>query len=355
MHRVMCIAVAVLFCFFSALKVEADHIAQGDFDGDGDVDFTDYLIFAKNFGKDYATLSRIAHTVDTLHVVRVDTLTVQHILRDTVTVRETVTVEIPLSLPYPNITIKHGGDWGMSLSQLQGVLEDVRDSFASLLVYPIDSNISVEYDPSGPLVRGHRARDGSYIVLLSSWGYEQTIYQFAHEYGHILSGYVVNPSHIKQLWLEESLAVLASLFALKTLATNPQYPNLSYYYQLTIWGTTVPQNLAQWHLQNKSQLEANARLWDKNTVVALALLDIFERYPEDAWNAVKYKDRGTVYYDSDFNIYMNEWYRRTPPQWQHVVLEIMNRFGVERSGKPAIASTEKSTDLIGPAGKEGKL
>lgn len=304
----------------------------GDLDMDGDVDIADFLIFTDNFGK----VGPIPTPLSERQSVRTVTVTV----RDTI--EKIVTITDPQMFPRPNISLTPGG-WHLPTSQMQQILEDVRDVFADRLVYPIDSNISVEYNEQGPLVKANRASDGSYIVWLAPFSPGQTIYQFAHEYGHILSGYVMNPPHIKQLWLEESLAVLASLFALKTLSVDPRYQSsgLDFYYQLTVRDVSLPQNLSQWYQANKSQLEQNGRLWDKNTIVALSLLDIFELYPDDAWNAVKYKDRGTIYYDADFNVYMNEWHRRTPPQWQFVVREIMNSFGVAQAYKPTVAQQQE--------------
>lgn len=338
-ERIRLFFILILVCLVFPFTVQADHIAKGDLDGDGDVDFADFLLFVKNFESPHDQQERVIHTVDTVRVSRVDTFTVYQIVTQTVTetIRDTVFLSVGAKLPRPNIFVNSGG-WGMPTSEMQTLLEDIRDVFADRLMYPLESNISVKYGDTGPSVAGHRASDGSYLVTLSSQGYSQTVYQFAHEYGHILSGYVANPPHTKQLWLEESIAVLASLFAIKTLSTT--HPSRSiefqYYYQLLLRDVSVPQNLSQWYQNNKSQLENNPRLWDKNTIVAAALLDIFERYPNDAWNAVKYKDRGTIYYDTDFNIYMNEWYRRTPQRWQFVVAEIMNRFGIPRSSKPAI-------------------
>ncbi len=46
----------------------ADHIAQGDFDQDGDVDFADFLVFANNFNKPISEQTLVQHSPDTVVV-----------------------------------------------------------------------------------------------------------------------------------------------------------------------------------------------------------------------------------------------------------------------------------------------
>ena len=46
---ITCALIALLALL--AIRAESHHIAQGDFDRDGDVDFSDFIVFANNFGK----------------------------------------------------------------------------------------------------------------------------------------------------------------------------------------------------------------------------------------------------------------------------------------------------------------
>ena len=97
---------AVIAILFGAVSASAHHIAQGDLDRDGDVDFADYLIFVESFERPYHELPRMAHDVDTLTVYRVEFLTDTITVRDTVTIKQTVTVK--QTLPRPEILIQPG-------------------------------------------------------------------------------------------------------------------------------------------------------------------------------------------------------------------------------------------------------
>ena len=195
------------------------NMLPGDLNGDGTVNIADFLILSDNFGKTGGD------TFDPNNLVEASAG--HSPVPITITVYDTIVhhIQVPVpveNVPRPEIVVKPG-KWGLSMSDLQTVLDDTRDVFADLLVYPLDSDITVEYkSPEGPKVLYNRANDGSYVVWLELFGegYGQPIYQFAHEYGHILSNYREGSSYEQQLWFEESIADLASLFALKTLGTT---------------------------------------------------------------------------------------------------------------------------------------
>ena len=181
----------------------------------------------------------------------------------------------------------------------------------------------------------NRASDGSYVVWLDvREGRGQPIFQFAHEYAHILTNYRDGSPYRQQLWFEEAIADLASLHALKTL--RGKWWDVEFYYDDTVRGDTILPNLAQWYQANKTQLEADPYLRGMNRSVAHALIDIFEDHPNEAWNAVRYMNRGPISVGRDFTLYLNDWCKRTPARWQFVVEEIMTRFGIQRLNKPIV-------------------
>ena len=298
-----------LALFLSFGSVQSDHIAEGDFDRDGDVDFTDYLIFANNFGKSYTTQTKVPH-LDVVQIVVRDTLyrTITHTIRDTITEIRLVNRE----LPRPEIRIE-GGGWRLPRFELQAVLEDVRDVFSERLMYPYVSNIAVRHHLDGPFLRAHRTSDGSYIVGLDVHSAAQTIYQFSHEYTHIISGKRPTIGDSKQLWVEETICMIGTYFALKRLSekwkNSSDYNDrnrgryLESYYQQAIQDVQAPQNLQLWYQIHKTQLEQNPRWWPKIKEAALALFDIFEQHPDEAWNAIRYKDKGVEQYEEFFDLY----------------------------------------------------
>ena len=201
-----------LLVFFQPLCIAQERL-KGDLDGNGTVDFADFLLFAENFGKmDGATFdpNRL-----------VDTLIVRDII--TLTIRDTIRMDRFVSLPRPSITVRPGS-WGTaSLSTLEDVFESTLNVFADRLMYPLDSNITIEHREEGPRILYSRNSNGSYAMWIDSedgrWA--QQIYQFAHEYGHILANYRKDSPYSlgsPQQWFEESISIIASLVALRTLS-----------------------------------------------------------------------------------------------------------------------------------------
>ncbi len=250
------------------------------------------------------------------------------------------------------IIVEPSCKWRLQVTELQALLENVRDVFDDLLVCPPESGIIVRYCPSGPRVLHKRADDGSYIVLLfvSTDGYGQPIFQFAHEYGHILSNYRFYGRHKKQIWFEESICALASAFALKGLQTkwnnsvddmarNVRAYHVGDYFKSAFGDISRQSNFAQWYRNNREELENIdyhqsdkkdiERIRKKNDIVAIELLDIFEKYPTKSWNAVRYMNQGHIsIVDESLTHYLNDWRKRTPEQWQFIIGKIMKRFEI---------------------------
>ena len=320
------------------------NMLPGDLDGNGSVNYADLVIFTDNFGR------TDGDTFNPNDLVEASLIPTGSATLVTVTVYETITKYETINetaLPRPDVVVKPG-NWDLSVDEMDKLLEQVRDIFGDRLMYPFDSDITVEYkSPEGPKVLYNRAADGSYVVWLDvREGSAQPIFQFAHEYAHILANYRNSTPYQQQLWFEESIADLASLYALKEIQTiwrgssnqNDQINAwmVETYYDDLVKSASAPENLAQWYQVNKTQREADPYLRDENRSVALALFDIFEDHPDEAWNAVRYMNRGPVSVGRDFSLYLNDWRKRTPARWQFIVEEIMTRFGIQRSNKTTV-------------------
>lgn len=357
-----------IFCAWvcAASTISAQERIPGDINGDGRVDFADFIILSENFGETGGEPFNPQAWRDTV-IVR-DTVLVagpivyktirDTIVLDSIIVRDTVVVAGPVvyetirdtiwetSRAVSSIVVEDG-DWQQPRGRVQYVCEVVRDVLSEPFMFPLDSDIFVRHRPQGPIVFLQRAAAGEHVVGLNTqYGRtEQNIFQFAHEYTHILTGYYRTRFGANE-WLDESLASMGSLYTLRLLTKKLEAGELSglrtlpgnliHYAQHNIpnWDEqrltwiTADQFL-EWFRSKHQQMRNNAYLRDYNDIVAHNLIDIFEENPE-AWNVVRYTNgRGPNSWDpnQDFKTYLRGWYERTPARWQKYVVEIARRFG----------------------------
>ncbi len=365
------IGIAVVISLFF-VGVYASERLRGDLDGDGQVDFADFVIFAQNFGKtggeafDPYNLAdtSVVNYRDTIAVTVVDTFWGFRVVRDTV---ERVVYEYEPEKPklVPRITVLPG-DWNrtdlpattfITPELIQTVCESVRDVFVRQLVYAFDSDILIHYRKEGPRVFYDRSPTGAYRIGLSiqNTSFSKLAFEFAHEYAHILQNYYRISREDKQKWFQESLCSMASLYILRKmdaewLENPPEYPGWDFRIQARSKAfrllsrqliNRIPEELRNldglygWYQVNLKRLEANPYLREKNDVVAFHLLSVFETNPE-AWNTVRYLNSGPYTEEETFEEYLEGWYYRTPPQWQPLVSLVMKRFGFYFFPKPAL-------------------
>ncbi len=330
--------ILLLLFVISPHAIYADHMLQGDLNGDGTVDFTDFLIFAGYFNKPPSQILRVSHTLDTIIVRDTLTITTTKTIRDTLivtntvhdTITKTVTVtdtihlqsENPQAQP-PQIIIEPGGGLGTTPVFYYG-FESIRDVFASKLASSAESDIIVRQSPfNHPRVLYERGRNGEHQVLLQppqvpSFALDDPnfevpywqilIDQFAHEYGHILANYRDAEGYQQPQWFEESIAMIASLVALRTLSVeweqNPpgglrafqnNVASIKEFLQKEMLSVAIaengfadgpsihdPQSLASWYSRNWPSFihldPSSATSRRSQSIVARILLDIFEAY-----------------------------------------------------------------------------
>ncbi len=159
-----------------------------------------------------------------------------------------------------------------------------------------------------PIIDFDHRPDGWIAVGLTVRGrqWAQFAYQFAHEFCHALAGHSNDwrkpwiKGRKANHWLEESLCETSSLFALRAMAkswtTSPPYPNWKSYAphlgdyaqkRLDEAAAQLPpgREFADWLRVQEPFLRANATLRDKNNLVALHLLPLFEAEPS-GWESL---------------------------------------------------------------------
>jgi hypothetical protein len=193
----------------------------------------------------------------------------------------------------------------------------------------------------GPIVLFQRGGKGEYIVRLDTGGtyWSQYSFQFAHEFTHILCGY--REGDTSNLWFEESLCELGSLYVLRQMAqtwkTKPPYdhwksyaPRLAEYAADRIKAAPLPEKttLAQWYAEHAAALKKDATQRERNSVVAGALLDLFEKSPQ-SWEAVAYVNAKKGKAERSFEQYLADWHTAAPQGHRAFIRDVALRFGIK--------------------------
>lgn len=197
-----------------------------------------------------------------------------------------------------------------------------------------------------PIALNDHGPDGRIRIGLTTKGtyWSQFAYQFAHEFGHALAGHSNDwqklnirderPNH----WLEESLCETASLFALRAMGkswqTKPPYPNwksyavhLAKYADDRMQKTSVVKSFADWFRENEPSMRANSTRREKNNVVALQLLPLFEAEPT-GWEALTFYNLCKPDPKRTLAAQFAAW-RSDTPQTQHAFIgKLASTFGI---------------------------
>ncbi len=200
--------------------------------------------------------------------------------------------------------------------------------------------IRVRRGDGGPITLFRRNLRGEVVVLLDTGDrfWCQYAYQMAHEFCHILCGF--RKGGRRNLWFEESLCEMASLFAMRSMAeswkTAPPYPNWKGYsksirdYVSEVEGRyhlPADTTLAAYYAEHARALAANPTDRDRNGRVALALLPLFEKEPHH-WPAVAYLNRGRGKDDLPFPEHLENWHGQAPAEHRPFIKKVAARLGV---------------------------
>jgi hypothetical protein len=196
----------------------------------------------------------------------------------------------------------------------------------------------------------HRS-DGRIAIGLTTQGpfWSQFAYQFAHEFCHALAGHSNDwkSTWIKAKkanhWLEESLCETASIFAMRAMGkswqTAPPYPNWkSYSEALTKYAAdrieTVEKekgpgfSFKKWFAENEGPMRENSTIREKNNIVAVELLPIFEATPS-GWEAVTFFNR-TTNQDAGKTLarHFEDWQAAAPESQRGFIESVAKIFGI---------------------------
>jgi hypothetical protein len=194
--------------------------------------------------------------------------------------------------------------------------------------------------PSGRIAIGLTAAD-------THWA--QFAFQFGHEFCHTLANYANDPRQLVRyppqanFWLEESLCETASLFTLRAMSrswqTAPPFPSWGNYapwlnayaeQRLTRPEHQLPAGKAfsVWFQENQAALRRNPMIRDRNTIIAIHLLPLFEAEPR-GWEAVTFLNHGPRSADNSLRQHLAEWRSHCPADLRPFVARLAAVLGVK--------------------------
>jgi hypothetical protein len=177
----------------------------------------------------------------------------------------------------------------------------------------------------------------------------QYSFQFAHEFCHALANFsnssrqTVRYPFTANLWLEESLCETASLFALRAMSRSwqiaPPYPAWADY--APWFNVYAEQRLASpehhlpagkpflvWFRENQYALRQNSALRDRNTIIAIQLLPIFESEPR-GWETLAFINRDSPNPNKSLAEHFSEWRSQCPENLRPFVKKLAAVFAVK--------------------------
>ena len=257
-----------------------------------------------------------------------------------------------------------GGGWGAdSAAQIETVLYAVADELLTRLPKKLAASVVVTHTDSNPIALYDRGPKGEYLVHLhaNNGRWHLYVYEFAHEFTHILSNYEENVGAEVQRynqWFEETLCETASLYTLEHLAAtwehSPPAPEwseqagrLRRFFDLLVAERhrQLPANtpLGAWLRDNEERLRRDPYQRDKNDLVARMLLPLFERYPA-SWDALSYLNLDPADARDSLAEYLHHWYDNAPAEHKVFIADVLRFFDAGEivpttlAGAPAAAS-----------------
>ena len=232
--------------------------------------------------------------------------------------------------------------WGTGNHQdILAVLRSVAEILFPLGGKPPYDDIWVSRSEHGPIVLYQRGKEGQYIVKLNTQDrfWCQYAFQFSHEIGHILCGYRNGDS--SNLWFEETLGEVASLYALLHLEESwkqsPPYPHWrDYSHEFTKYAeerikkydNEIPADLTDWFHANKQSLRNEPVDRPRNVSLAIRLLPLFDKFTE-GWSACAFLNEKKSNVPRGFKVYLHDWYESCPlPKQKSFVKKIGAKFGL---------------------------
>jgi hypothetical protein len=213
------------------------------------------------------------------------------------------------------------------------------------------SGIDVYHRTDHPQTDFKRTPSGRIAIGLTAENthWAQFAFQFGHEFCHTLANYANDPRRLVRylpqanFWLEESLCETASLFTLRAMSrswqTAPPFPSWRNYapwlnayaeQRLTRPEHQLPggKPFSVWFQENQAALRRNPMIRDRNTIIAIRLLPLFETEPR-GWQTVTFLNRGLHSANDSLPKHLAEWRSQCPADLRPFVAKLAAIFAVK--------------------------
>ena len=248
----------------------------------------------------------------------------------------------------PDITVQDGG-WGqISAKEVRAIALSAATEIARYCPRTRIGPIVVHHREDHPQTAWVRTREGKIIVGLQARDRQcaQLAFQFAHEFCHVLATQSNDWQRTwradgkPNLWLEESFAEAASIFALRAMARTwersapfrnwrsyaPEFSD--YAEERTHSASSIAHaDFARWFRQNEPAMRRNPTLRASNSIVALELLPLLEAEPR-GWETVTFLNLGTRDRKQPLDAFLAEWCQNCPQPLRPFVTRVAQVFGI---------------------------
>lgn len=243
-----------------------------------------------------------------------------------------------------NITVQPNRGWGdIETEEIKSLCYNVVSHFQDELrdEHKVRGVVNVYYDASGPFVNWDGNKHN--VALSPRDGYlPQIVYQFSHEFCHIIHDYPITTENNPTLWFQESICMLSSIWVLlemsETWEDNAPYPKWADDRHALFAYANVNENrpevqyagtAAEWLEEWEDFLRAD---YYKNSFthhllvsqLSYKFLPIFQENPE-TWNAVRKMPSST----GKISNYMQDWYNKVDIEDKEYVKAIAEEMGIE--------------------------
>ena len=235
-----------------------------------------------------------------------------------------------------DIEVQAAGFGKVNAADITAVLESAAGTIWRHCARAQLSGIDVYHRADHPQTNFEREPNGHVAIGLTGKNtyWAQYSFQFAHEFCHALANFANSPQRLVRyprhanFWLEESLCETASLFTLRAMSrswrTAPPYPVwrayapwLSAYVKqrLALPEHQIPAGtpFSVWFKETEPALRLNPTIRDRNTIIAIQLLPLFEAEPR-GWGALTFLNRGFPRVNGSLTQRLAEWRSQCPEE-----------------------------------------